>query len=66
MTKEEKALVQLLKELKQDKQTTTAIILMLREKEHNLNLLIQYLRNTDPKQLTTHNILEKGMEIYKN
>ena len=63
MTKEEKALVHILKELNQDQETVIAIILMLSKKKHGASSLIEYLKKSQPNQLTTHNILEKTMEI---
>ena len=66
MTNEEKILVQLLKKLNQDQETVIAIILSLGEKKNGANIMIDYLKNINSRQITTQQILDKTLEIVNN
>jgi seryl-tRNA(Sec) selenium transferase len=63
LTTTERAIIQILKVLKVTKETITGIMLTLKDYSHGQNLLMKFLRESDPGDLTEETILHKVDEI---
>ena len=66
MTSTEEALMIILKWLKIDKQTAIGIILMLEKKKDGAKLLIDFLKKSNPKNLTQQIIIKEATRIVEN